>query len=103
MAVTEATNEAIHLRQLFADMGITFDQPTVIFEDNQGAIKLASNPMHHRRTKHIDVRFHHIRHHIIAGTIKLAYVKTKEQLADSLTKTVGSLTLKTLTKTVFVV
>jgi hypothetical protein len=102
MAATEATNEAIYLRQLFTDMNCPPRVATVIFEDNQGAIKLASNPLQSRRTKHIDVRYHHIRHHITAGTIRLVYINTKAQLADSLTKHVNSTTLKTLTSTVFV-
>jgi len=64
-------------------------------------MKLASNPMHHRRTKHIDVRYHHIRHHIDSGTVKLVYVKTKEQLADCLTKGVDNSVLKVLTSSIF--
>jgi hypothetical protein len=103
MAATEATNEAIHLRQLFSDMGFPESAATVIFEDNQSAIKLASNPIHHRRSKHIDVRYHHIRHHITAGTIRLEYVHTSAQLADSLTKAVPGAALQTLTTAVFVV
>jgi Reverse transcriptase (RNA-dependent DNA polymerase) len=101
MAITEATNEAIFLRQLLEDMRASQQDSTVIYEDNQGAIKLASNPMHHRRTKHIDIRYHHIRHHMEIGTIKLIYVNTKEQLADSLTKGVGNSTLRVLTSAIF--
>ena len=86
----------------FTDMGFEPSAATVIFEDNQGAIKLASNHMLSRRTKHIDVRYHHIRHHINTGTIRLEYIKTTAQLADSLTKHVSGPTLKTLTAAVFV-
>ena len=104
MALTEATNEAISLRQLLADLHMPFvlAAPTVIYEDNQGAIKLASNPIHHRRTKHIDIKYHHIRHHIINGTIKLVYINTAHQLADSLTKRVNGAKLRILTLAIFV-
>jgi hypothetical protein len=102
MAATEGMNEAIYLRQLLEDLFLPQDQPTIIYEDNQGAIKLASNPMHHRRTKHIAVRYHHIRHHVERGTVKLVYISTAEQVADSLTKGVESKALKTLTSKVFV-
>ena len=101
MALTEATNEAIFLRQLLSDIGIPQLAATTIFEDNQGAIKLANNPMHHRRSKHIDIKFHHIRHHINHGTICLEYVRTTEQLADSLTKGVGGGVLRELTNAIF--
>ena len=57
--------------------------------------------MHHRRTKHIDVRYHHIRHHIEDGVIKVAYISTKEQLADPLTRSVDSNTLRMLTTAIF--
>jgi hypothetical protein len=32
-----------------------------IYEDNQGTIDLTNNPVHHKRTKHIDVKYHYIR------------------------------------------
>jgi hypothetical protein len=40
----------------------------------------------HTRTKHIDVRFHHVRESIALGQIDLKYVKSSEQVADVLTK-----------------
>ena len=35
--------------------------PTVLWEDNQGAIALAKNPVFHKRTKHIQIRYHFVR------------------------------------------
>ena len=32
-----------------------------VFEDNQGAIALSKNPKFHKRTKHIDIRYHFVR------------------------------------------
>lgn len=57
--------------------------------DNQSAIKLAQNPEYHKRSKHIDVRFHFIREKIDDGTITVSYVKTEDQLADILTKSLN--------------
>ena len=59
---------------------------TTLFCDNQSAIALASNPSHHRSTKHIDIRYHFIRDAIQNGVVKLQYVKTENQSADILTK-----------------
>jgi len=101
MALTEAANEAIFLRQLLKDIGIPQTAATAIFEDNQGAIKLAYNPMHHRRTRHIDTKYHHIRHHINHGTVRLEYINTTKQLADSLTKGVSGGVLRELTAAIF--
>ena len=62
------------------------DAPTTIFEDNQGAIDLVNNPVHHRRTKHIDVRYHYIRSKQDDMTVVVKKVHTDNNLADFLTK-----------------
>jgi len=45
--------------------------PKIINVDNQGTIALAENPIHHARTKHLDVRLQFVRKSIENGTIKL--------------------------------
>ena len=35
-----------------------------VFEDNQGAIALSKNPEFHKRTKHIDIRYHFVRERV---------------------------------------
>jgi hypothetical protein len=57
--------------------------------DNKAAIALAKNPVHHDRSKHIDVKFHFIREHVEKGRVELVYVGTQDQLADILTKALG--------------
>ena len=56
VCVSLATQEAVWLRCLVEEMGNPDLEATVIYEDNQGAIATAHNPVFHRRTKHI--RFH---------------------------------------------
>ena len=53
VALSQATQEAIYLRKLLADFGCKADSPTVLKEDNRGAIELSRNPRFHNRTKHI--------------------------------------------------
>jgi hypothetical protein len=53
---------------------------------NKSAICMADNPVEHSRTKHIDIRYHFLRDHQQRGDIEIAYVSTKEQLADIFTK-----------------
>ena len=57
-----------------------------MFEDNQGAIELAKNPSHHSRTKHIDIKYHHVRDTVARKVISLSYCPTDEMDADLLTK-----------------
>ena len=60
MALSVATQEAIWLRQL-EELGMKDAGPTLIYEDNQGAISMAKNPVFHKRTKHIQIRYHFVR------------------------------------------
>nr|GEW57118.1 retrovirus-related Pol polyprotein from transposon TNT 1-94 [Tanacetum cinerariifolium] len=57
-----------------------------IFCDNTSAIALSNNLVLHSRTKHIDIRYHFIRDHILKGDIKLHFIPTEYQLADIFTK-----------------
>ena len=60
--------------------------PTVIYCDNQSCIKLSENPVFHDRSKHIDIRYHHIRNYVVKRIMMLQYVSTEEQDADISTK-----------------
>ncbi|GKV53076.1 hypothetical protein SLEP1_g59622 [Rubroshorea leprosula] len=53
---------------------------------NKSAIALGKNPMFHDRSKHIDTRYHFIKECIERKDVKLAYVKTNDQIADIFTK-----------------
>ncbi|GKA03422.1 retrovirus-related pol polyprotein from transposon TNT 1-94 [Tanacetum coccineum] len=53
---------------------------------NMFAIAISNNPVLHLRTKHIDIRYHFIRDHILKGDIELHFIPTKYQLADIFTK-----------------
>ncbi|GJX64875.1 hypothetical protein Tco_0299218 [Tanacetum coccineum] len=57
-----------------------------IFCDNTSAIAISNNPVLHSRTKHIDIRYHFIRDHIMKGDIELHFIPTQYQLADIFTK-----------------
>ena len=58
----------------------------MIFVDNISAIKLVKNPEFHKRTKHMDVRYHFIRERIESGELKVEYLCTENQKADIFTK-----------------
>ena len=87
-ALALALNDAMFLKlQLPKEFGEPAgDAPVTIYQDNQGTIALANNPVHHARAKHIDVRAHRVRELISHGDIQLIYVPTDYMVADALTK-----------------
>ena len=86
IALTLAVQEAIFLRQLLSDMLLCTKEPVTLFGDNQGAISLSKNPVHHQRSKHIDIRFHFIRDEVQKGSVEMFYIPTEDNMADIFTK-----------------
>jgi hypothetical protein len=62
--------------------------PTVIHCDNQSCIKLSINHVFHDRSKHIDIRYHHIRYCVHRKIMLLQYIPTEDQDADILMKAI---------------
>nr|GEV64969.1 retrovirus-related Pol polyprotein from transposon TNT 1-94 [Tanacetum cinerariifolium] len=67
-----------------------------IFCDNTSAIAISNNSVLHSRTKHIDIRYHFIRDHILNGDIELHFIPIEYQLADIFTKPLDELTFTRL-------
>jgi hypothetical protein len=86
VATSPTVYEAIWLRNLLKELEHPQEEPTVIYVDNQSAIKLAKNPVQHGRSKHIDTKFHFLRDHVKWKTIELQCCHTYEQVADIFTK-----------------
>ena len=74
---------------LFRELDMPIVLPIVIYSDSTAAIQIASNPVFHERTKHIDIDCHFIREKIQKGIIQTEHVRTDHQLADILTKGLG--------------
>jgi hypothetical protein len=73
------------MRQTLKDYGYKLTKVPLLC-DNESAIRMADNPVEHSRTKHISIRYYFLRDHQQKGDIEIAYVNTKEQLADIFTK-----------------
>ncbi|GJT02075.1 retrovirus-related pol polyprotein from transposon TNT 1-94 [Tanacetum coccineum] len=67
-----------------------------IFCDNTSAIAISNNPVLHSRTKHIDIRYHFIRDHVLKGDIELHFIPSQYQLADIFTKPLDEPSFKRL-------
>ena len=86
MALYEAVREALWLKSLATSIKINILEPIIIYEDNNGCISIANNPTNHKRSKHIDIKYHFSREQVEKGVIKLKYLSTDNQIADLFTK-----------------
>ncbi|RVW51141.1 Retrovirus-related Pol polyprotein from transposon TNT 1-94 [Vitis vinifera] len=85
-AMALATCELIWLRHLLQELRFGKDEQMKLICDNQAALHIASNPVFHERTKHIEVDCHFIREKIASGCIATSFVNSNDQLADIFTK-----------------
>ena len=89
MAMSEATKEAMYLRQLLQDINmLPQPAPTIIYCDNQAAIQLTKTESQHNRAKHIDIRHHFVRDAIRRKIVTFKYVNSENNTADILTKAI---------------
>ena len=84
-ALALATCEIIWLYRLLLDLKAAGKVP-ILFSDSTAAIYIATNPVFHERTKHIEVDCHTVRDRLDNGELKLLHVRTEDQVADILTK-----------------
>lgn len=86
VSASEAVKEMVWLKRLYEELAPNQQTETCFYMDNMSAIRLVKNPEFHRRTKHIDVRYHFIREKFNDGLFKLEHVSTDEMIADIFTK-----------------
>ena len=84
-----ATCELIWLRHLLKELKFGKDEHMKLIYDNQAALHIASNPVFHKRTKHIEVDYHFIREKIALGCEATSFVNSNDQLANIFTKSLS--------------
>eukprot|EP00253_Pinus_taeda_P010970 PITA_10970 len=89
VAATATMCQAVWMRRMLRSLCQEQPNATVIFCDNDSAIALSKNFVFHKRTKHVDTRFHYIRELVNNGEIVLKHCKNQEQVADIVTKPLG--------------
>ncbi|RVW55440.1 Retrovirus-related Pol polyprotein from transposon RE1 [Vitis vinifera] len=93
-AMALATCELIWLRHLLQELRFGKDEQMKLICDNQAALHIASNPVFHERTKHIEVDCHFIREKIASGCVATSFVNSNDQLVDIFTKSLRGLRIK---------
>lgn len=81
-SMAAATFEVIWLEGLLVELGASVSRHVTLYCDRKGAIQIASNPIYHERTKHIEIDCYFVREKIKEGLTQTEHIGTKEQLAD---------------------
>jgi hypothetical protein len=84
--VANAAAECCWLRNLLCELAVGINKATIIFCDNVSVVYLSDNPVHHKRTKHVELDIHFVRERTALGQLKVLHVPTQHQFADIMTK-----------------
>ena len=86
IAATTATCQAVWMNRLIGELMNNEEIKVKLMVDNQSEIMLSKNPVHHNRTKHIDIPYHFIRECVEDKKIEIVFIRTEDQLVDIFTK-----------------
>ena len=85
-AMAVATCELIWFKQFLEELKFCKMSPMKLICDNQAALHIASNPIFHERTKHIEIDCHFVREKLTEGVIITKSVSSSNQLVYVFTK-----------------
>lgn len=86
IALAATIQECLYLTQLLEHLDDYQYGVPIIYEDNQGTIALAKNPVSRQRCKHIEIKYHFVRSTVNNGKVCLEYCPTDQMVADLMTK-----------------
>nr|GEW41148.1 ribonuclease H-like domain, reverse transcriptase, RNA-dependent DNA polymerase [Tanacetum cinerariifolium] len=96
IVATAATTQALWLKRLLSKLIHSEEEKVTIKVDKKSAIALMKNPVFHRRSKHIDTKYHFIREYVKREDIQVEFVSGEYQKADILTKALPKIKFLTM-------
>jgi len=85
-SLSHASAETTWLAYLLYELGACIQFPILLHCDNLSATYMASNPVFHARTKHIELDYHFVREKVALGSHRVCFIPSIDQPADLLTK-----------------
>ncbi|KAF7808226.1 sacsin isoform X2 [Senna tora] len=87
-ALAHGICEGMWLKKLLEELEYSPSCPIMLRCNNQATISMAKNPIHHDRTKHVEIDRHFIKENIDQHIIEVDYIASGKQIADILTKAI---------------
>lgn len=89
-SLATTSSELTWLQYMLTELHVSLASPPILWCDNIGATFLASNPVIHARTKHIEIDYHFVRERVANKSLQIRFLSTNDQLADIFTKPLAS-------------
>jgi Reverse transcriptase (RNA-dependent DNA polymerase)/GAG-pre-integrase domain len=94
VSLLQSLREVLPLMRLIQELAqagfdVSSQSPKVhcrVFEDNSGALAMATTPKMRPRTRHMNLKYHHFREAVTRGDVTIHAIDTNDQVADILTK-----------------
>jgi hypothetical protein len=96
VALTDTCKELIWIRRVAKGFGVAIDGPMKVYTDSQSAMAMCTNQKFSHRTKHIDTKYYFIKDMVDKGQLNLEYHPTETNIADLMTKLLGSVKMEVL-------
>lgn len=96
ISLAEACQEGMWIQKLLQDLLNKETIEVIMYEDNQSCLKMISNFKFSNRTKHIDTKYHFVKHLQSQGLRSFKYCPTELMIADLLTKPLKAVKLNFL-------
>ena len=77
VVATTAACQTVWMRRTLSELHHEQSEPTQNFSDNKSAIALSRNHVFHKRSMHIDTRYHFIREWINNNEINMKFCRSK--------------------------
>ncbi|GKE00894.1 ribonuclease H-like domain-containing protein [Tanacetum coccineum] len=78
------------LRNLLRELHTPLFSVTLVYCNNVSDIYMTANPVHHQRTKHIEINIHFVRDMVAHGQVRVLHVPSRYKYADIFTKELPS-------------
>jgi hypothetical protein len=89
MTLSKTTKEAIWIREFLNELSFRNDQLLLIYANNKDVIDLIINSLFHKKTKHIEIRWHWVKKMMNRKKILIRYLLINEIMTDELIKSLS--------------